>query len=138
VQTFGGFEVFVDGNMVHFGRSKAKELLAYLVDRRGKKITRTQASGILWEGKTYDRPMQKQMDVIIRSLRSTLEEYGIGEIVKLEKGELQAMPESFICDLYRYLDGDVDAVNAYRGEYMASYSWASITEAYMDRMNSSV
>ena len=28
--------------------------------------------------------------------------------------------------------GDADAVSAYRGEYMSSYSWASITESFMD------
>ena len=29
----------------------------------------------------------------------------------------------------------IEAVNAYRGEYMSAYSWASLTEAYMDHMN---
>ena len=35
------------------------------------------------------------------------------------------------CDLYHFLDGDMEAVNSYYGEYMSSYSWAAATEAYM-------
>ena len=121
VRTFGEFDVFVDGVAVNFSRSKAKELLAYLVDRR--------------EEGEYDRAMQKQLDVIIRSLKDTLSAYGISEILEISKGNLRVCPEKFTCDLYRFLDGRIDAVNAYRGEYMSAYSWASLTEAYMDRVN---
>lgn len=35
VQCFGSFEVFVNGEAVRFKRSKSKELLAYLIDRKG-------------------------------------------------------------------------------------------------------
>ena len=35
IRTFGGFDVYVDGQLIRFGRAKSKELLAYLVDRRG-------------------------------------------------------------------------------------------------------
>lgn len=34
VKTFGGFDVYVDGEPLRFGRAKSKELFAYLVDRR--------------------------------------------------------------------------------------------------------
>ena len=33
------------------------------------------------------------------------------------------------CDYYRMLDGDMDALNSYRGEYMTEYSWAELTNA---------
>ena len=46
-------------------------------------------------------------------------------------GVLRAVPEKFTCDAYLFFAGDVDAVNAYRGEYMSAYSWASITEGLM-------
>ena len=35
VQTFGGFDVYVDGKIVAFKQKKCKELLALLVDKRG-------------------------------------------------------------------------------------------------------
>ena len=135
VQTFGEFDVLVDGQLVRFTRARAKELLAYLVDRQGSSITRTNAFAVLWEDKGYTRSMQKQLDVVIRSLRNTLEEYGISEILEMERGTIRIVPELLDCDLYHYFDGDIIAVKAYRGEYMSAYSWASLTESYMDRIN---
>ena len=44
VRTFGNFELLVDGEIVAFDRSKAKELLAYLVDRQGAGVTRDRKS----------------------------------------------------------------------------------------------
>ncbi|MBQ9030954.1 MAG: hypothetical protein IJ106_05810 [Parasporobacterium sp.] len=72
------------------------------------------------------------MDVYIRSLRESLQEYGAGDILEIEKGILRVRPETFVCDAYLFYSGDSDAVNAYRGEYMRSYSWASITESIFD------
>ena len=40
VETFGNFDLIVEGQKVSFPRSKAKELLASLVDRRGIRMTR--------------------------------------------------------------------------------------------------
>ena len=37
------------------------------------------------------------------------------------------MPERVDCDLYRFLEGDGEAVSAYYGEYMSQYSWAEMT-----------
>ena len=133
VQTFGNFDVFVEGKTVTFTRSKSKELLAYLIDRQGSSITRAEAFSILWEDEFYDRAKQKQLDVIIRSLRTTLREYEISDIVEMQGGTLRVIPEMLDCDLYRLFEGDVDTLNDYRGEYMSSYSWASLTEAYIDR-----
>ena len=131
VQTFGNFDVLVDGNVITFNRSKAKELLAYLVDRQGRNVTRAEAFAILWEDGQYDRPMQKQLDVIIRSLRNTLDAYDINEILEVDRGQLRVNTQYLDCDLYRFLAGDLQAINSFRGEYMNSYSWAEFTEAYI-------
>ena len=40
--------------------------------------------------------------MIIRSLRLTLEDYGISGIIELSNGKLRVCPEKFSCDLYRY------------------------------------
>ena len=85
----------------------------------------------IWGDKLYDRRMQKQLDVYIRSLRDTLQEYGISEILEMKKGVLNIKPETFTCDLYRFYAGDSSAVNSFWGEYMSSYSWASITEGFL-------
>lgn len=132
VQTFGGFDIFIDGEIVTFKQAKCKELLAYLIDRNGSSVTRQEAFAVLYEDREYDRPMQKQLDVIIRSLRQTCIEYGIENILDVKKGIMRILPEEVDCDAYRFFRGDIDAVNEFRGEYMTQYSWASITEGYID------
>ncbi len=131
VKTFGEFDVFVDGKVVSFARSKSKELLAYLVDRQGGSVTRAEAFSTLYEDSFYDRPMQKQFDVIVRSLKDTLTQYDIGGILDIQRGSMRVVPEAFECDFYRFMAGDTDAINSYRGEYMSSYSWVDLTEGYM-------
>ena len=131
VRTFGVFEVFVDSQQLKFHMAKCKEILAYLVDKQGSSVTRSQIAAILWEDRPYDRKLQKQLDVYIRSLRDTLKEYEVERIFEMSRGTLRVIPETFDCDVYRFFAGDPDAINAYRGEYMSAYSWASITEGML-------
>ena len=132
-RTFGQFELLLNGNPVSFKRARAKELLALLVDRRGSSMTRPEIYAVLWEDAPYDRAAQKQLDVIIRSLRETLSENHIDQILEMKSGNLRVVPNELDCDMYRLVAGDVEVIHAYRGEYMSSYSWASPTEAYLDR-----
>jgi len=131
VQTFGNFEIFVDGETLTFHRAKSKELLAYLIDRNGKGVTRPAIFSALWEEGIYDHSRQKYLDVIIRSLRETLREAGIEEILEIKGGFLRVRPELLDCDLYRFLKNDPEAVNAYRGEYMEEYYWANLNTEYL-------
>ena len=94
---------------ISFRLAKSKEILAYLVDKQGNGVTRPDLFAAIWEEQFYDRRMQKQLDVYIRSLRDTLREYGAEQ----------------------FFSGDADTINAYRGEYMSSYSWASMTEGIL-------
>ena len=119
VKTFGYFDVYVGDKPISFRLAKSKEILAYLVDKQGNGVTRPDLFSAIWEDQLYDRGMQKQLDVYIRSLRDTL------------KGVLRVKPDTFSCDAYLFFSGDADTVNAYRGEYMSSYSWASMTEGIL-------
>ena len=131
VETFGYFNILVDGKPVVFKRNKAKELIACLVDRKGQFVSRKDLFYILWEDDDYDRAKQKYLDTIIRSLKDTLDEYGIPDIFETEKGLMRIVPEKVDCDLYRFLKNDEDAIDSFRGEYMSSYSWACETEGYL-------
>ena len=131
VKTFGSFDVFLRGKPIKFKIAKCKEILAYLVDRQGGSVTRPEISAALWEDRPYDRKQQKQLDVYVRALKETLAEYGIARMFEMERGTLRVVPETFSCDAYRFFAGDPAAVNAYRGEYMSAYSWASITEGIL-------
>ncbi len=113
------------------------ELLAYLVDRRGSGVSRPEAFSVLWEDGVYDRSMQKQLDVIIRSMRLTLKEYGISRILDMGRGSMRILPEMLDCDLYHFQDGEEDYIRLYQGEYMSSYAWGRLTEAYMTEIKMS-
>ena len=131
VETFGYFNVLVDGKPVNFKRSKAKELFACLVDRRGQFITRKDLFYILWEDDDYDRAKQKYFDTIIRSLKDTLDEYDISDVFEMENRQMRIIPERMDCDLFRFLDNDEEAIKNFHGEYMNSYPWAGTTEGYL-------
>lgn len=132
--TFVNFDLLVDGKPVTFSRSRSKELLAFLIDRQGRKVTRAEAFAALWGDRLYDYSMQKQFDVYVRSLRETLREYEIEEIFELSRGTMRVIPERFECDLYRFLAGDRDTIEAYNGEYMSAYGWACETEARLSAL----
>lgn len=134
IHTFGNFDVFVDGEPIAFARSQSKELLAYLVDRQGAAVTRRQAFAVLWEMGDYDRSKQKQLDVVVRTMRNALDKYGVGDLVEMRRGTLRVVPERVDCDFYRFLAGDERAIASYIGEYLSPYPWASSTEAYLTRM----
>ena len=131
VKTFGIFDIFVDDNPVKFKMAKCKEILAYLVDKQGNSVPRAEISSALWEDRMYDRKQQKHLDTYIRSLRQSLKEYGIEDMVEMQSGNLRVVPKKFVCDAYLFFQGDSDIINSFRGEYMTTYPWASITEGTM-------
>ena len=61
-------------------------------------------------------------------LRKTLADIGLERLLLHRRNQLAILPELVDCDYYRMLDGDMEAVNAFRGEYMAQYSWAELTK----------
>lgn len=132
-KTFGEFDLLIDGKPLRFARSKSKELLAFLIDKQGAGVKRAVAFAALYEDALYDRKMQKSFNVIVHSLKTTLTENGIGEIFEMNSGELRINPNLIDCDLYRLMQGDVQAINSYRGEYMSNYYWANFTEAFIDK-----
>ena len=131
VQTFGGFEVFVEGRPLQFGRSKAKELLAYLIDRRGVSVTTGQACAVLWEDE--DGSAKKSyLRNLVTDLRAALAEAGAEDVLVKGFNCLAIDPERLDCDSYRFLSGDPQAVNAYRHDYLPGYSWAEFSVSVLE------
>lgn len=124
IQTFGGFDVFVNDKAVAFKRAKAKEFLAVLVDKRGSSITLMQAADMLFEDGIYDNNRRKYMQTIYATLCSDLKEAGADKILQKSHNSYAIAADSFECDYYKFLEGDARAVNQYRGDYMVNYSWA--------------
>lgn len=127
IQTFGGFDVFVDGKAILFKRAKAKELLAYLVDRKGCGVTTKEACAILFEDAPYDKAQKNYFQTIAAELKNTLKQAGIQDILQKSRNNFAVNPEAFECDYYRFMQGDAAAINQYRGDYLISYSWAEFS-----------
>jgi len=136
IQTFGNFEVFIDGEVIAFERKKSKEILAYLVSKQGTGVTRAELAAIIWENDVYDHSKQKQLDVFIRCLFKTLKSYDIENIINMNNATLRVVPSEFKCDFYDLLNGSSSAKNRFSGTYMSSYSWAEYITAYLDSRHS--
>lgn len=120
-QTFGAFCLFAKGAPVRFHRSKSKEMLAYIIEKRGKIVSRKELSKVLFQDDDYSRKRQKQIDVICRLLDADLKEANISEILLRGASGFMVETSKFNCDLYDYLDGS-NKIN-YQGEYMEQFAW---------------
>ena len=127
VQCFGCFEVFWRGKPLPFPRSKAKELLAYLVNREGAYCTTGEIVCALWEDGTEGKNAKGYLRVLSSDLSAVLRSIGMGDVLLKKRGQLAVDRDKLDCDYYRMRDGDSASVNAYRGEYMKQYSWAELT-----------
>jgi two-component SAPR family response regulator len=132
IKTFGYFDVFVDGKSVSFPSAKSKELLAILVDRNGGVISTEQAISILWEGRKYDETVQSLFRKVLKSLRTSLEEAGILDILIDNRNQRSIDKSKFSCDYYEFLE--TGKTDKYFGKYMEQYSWAQDTERQINMM----
>lgn len=130
VHCFGDFEVFSDGQPLKFERAKSKELLAYLVDRRGALAGLREVEAALWEGTADGKGVSASyVRVLVSDLRRTLETYGHGNALVRRRGSVGVNMTHLTCDYYDYLEGNPLALAAWHGEYMEQYSWAEPTKA---------
>lgn len=130
VRCFGDFEVFDRGYPLAFTYHKAKELLAYLVDRRGAVVSIEDCKALLWPEDPNHSSYFKQ---VRKDLIDTLTAVGRGDVLVRQRGGIGVLPERLHCDYYDWLAGRRDGVDVYRGEYMSQYSWAEITHAGLER-----
>ena len=123
---FGYFEIYWHGKPVAFGRKQTKELIAFLIDRNSI-CTSEEISDALWEGDTDIRACKTRLRSLLHDLKRTLSEIGANNIVIRRRDSIGIDPTFLDCDYYRFLNGDTQAINAFRGEYMKQYSWAEAT-----------
>ena len=132
ILTFGNFDVFVDGTPLKFERKQAKEILAYLVDKRGTSATYAELAAILWEDEEYDRVKQKNLQVYIASLVKSLHGVEVRDLILKNRQGILLNTKIVDCDYYRFLEGDTRAINSFTGQYMNAYSWAEFTVGYLE------
>ena len=126
IRAFGNFEVYLDGNPISFKYSKTKEMLAYLVDRKGALCTNSEIMAILFED---DNGHESYFRSLRKDLTDILETAGCREILSQQRGRIGIVPELVDCDYFNWYDGNRPADNTYQGEYMTQYSWSEYTNA---------
>lgn len=129
IQCFGNFEVFYKGVPVKFRRNKSKELLAYLVMRKGALCSHGEILQVLWEELPDSASLHAGLRNLIFDLSHTFEEFGVDNLLERQRGALAVNTDILDCDYYKYLRGDLIYGHLYRGEFMYQYSWAEETAA---------
>ena len=132
VQCFGNFEVFWKNKPVVFQLSKAKELFAYLVHRKGASVSMAELAAVLFEDKEDGLSVQSQIRNLVASMRKTFSSLGCPDLFNKSRGYISIKTDLIDCDYYSFMNGDSDAINEYSGEYMAQYSWAEFTVGYLE------
>lgn len=132
IQTFGNFEVFVNEKPVEFERIKAKELLAYLVSRRGAYITGDEMLAILYEDKPITTSSKSQLRNLVASLTKSLKAAGAEGLLLKRRNHLAVDTTLCTCDYYEFLQGNIDTINAFMGEFMSNYAWAEFITGYLE------
>lgn len=128
VQTFGNFEVYLDGKPLAFKYRRTKELFAYLVDRVGAMCTVGEIIGILFED---EGGREDYFQKLRRDLLSTLEDVGCANAIVHKRGMLGVVVTEIQCDYYDYLNNKKELATSYFGEYMSQYSFAEYTNAHL-------
>lgn len=131
---FGNFDVFVNGKSVNFKRSKTKEMLAYLIDRRGSTVTSGELRAILWKDVDKDDNTGVYLQKLKKDLITSLSEVGMRDVFINTWNNYAVRTEKISCDYYDFLDNKPEGIRAYNGEYMSQYSWGeSKNEILMDK-----
>lgn len=125
VRTFGDFDLFINGVPALFKSKKSKELLAYLVHKRGGVSTKKELAAVLFND-NYSTSTQSYLKRIFRELMESMTEYGVEKILVKGFNQYALDVTKFSCDAYDYEKGLPAAVNAYKGEYMSQYEWAEM------------
>ena len=67
--------------------------------------------------------------MIMSSLRKTLKEADIYNIIEDKRNSKSINSDNVLCDYYAFINGNEFFIHQYIGEYMEQYSWATTTAA---------
>lgn len=133
IKCFGNFDVHTkDGEAVKFERSKSKEVLAYIVSKEDSSCTMGEIFSALFEDAEYDAKQKAYIRKIISSMINSLKKYNLDNIVNKSFNSISVNKDMIDCDYYKFLQGDITAINSYHGEFMAQYSWSEFITGYLD------
>ncbi|MCR4892410.1 MAG: response regulator [Lachnospiraceae bacterium] len=129
VRCFGDFEVYVDGRALDFSLAKAKEIFAFLVDRKGSKVNGNTICATVYEKQRSLAASKSNLRNCVANIKATLHSVNADDVF-IKGWDSYAIDTSLIeCDYYDWEENKPYAVRAFHGEYMSQYSWAETTLA---------
>ena len=128
VKCFGNFEVYAKDEKVMFKRLKTKELLAFLVDRKGAGMTAKQICAVLFPEDMDDTKNAAYLRQLVMDLKNTLKAVGAESVLRHETPCYRVDTTLRQCDYFTYLE---TGKPEFHGEYMMQYSWAEETCAML-------
>ena len=134
-QTFGNFELFVDGIPVVFKYSKTKEIVAILVNNRGAQTTNGELIATLWEDDGDPEKKSSYLSNLRQDLQNTFTRLKLNGILLKQRGSLAIAKDKIECDLYDWLEKKLDSKYQYLGDYMNQYSWPESVHAEIDEIS---
>ncbi len=130
VRTFGRFDLFINEQPVTFSNTKAKELFAICIDRKGGIVKMEEAIEKLWEDSPISENIKARYRKAVAYLNALFLEYRIPNVFVSGYGSCHIVKENISCDYYEFLEAEEKPL--FFGEYMYEYSWAEETAAMIE------
>jgi len=133
-QTFGNFELFVDGKPVVFKYTKTKEIVAILINNRGAQTTNGEIIATLWEDDGAPDKKVSYLSNLRQDLQNTFTRLRLTGLILKQRGSLAIAADRIECDLYDWLEKRQASKYQYLGDYMNQYSWPEVMHAQLDEI----
>lgn len=99
VRCFGSFELLINGEAITWKNSKAKEIFAFLVYKKGEPVSWEKIADVIWPD--YDsEKAHANFHATTYLLRKRLYELRIPRIVEFKRGNYRIVREEIDCDAY--------------------------------------
>lgn len=143
IHCFQRFEFRIGENVVPLNNlMKAKELLAFLVSRKGAETSWEQITEALWPEMDYEKA-HNNLHITTHRLRKWLSENGVSQIFEARRNSYRVVLSEISCDLIELekelRDGDrKKAALLYKGDFLEEdgYEWAYPIQAeWAEKMN---
>ena len=134
-QTFGNFELFVDGQPVAFRYTRTKEIVALLVNNRGAQTTNGEIIAALWEDDGDPEKKASYLRNLRQDLQNTFTRLKLTDLLHKQRGSMAIAADRIDCDLYDWLAKKKKSRYRYMGDYMNQYSWAEVVHAELDELS---
>ena len=134
-QTFGNFELYVDGKPVAFKYSRTKEIVAILINNRGAQTTNGEIIANLWEDDGDPIKKQSYLSNLRQDLQNTFTKLKLDGIILKQRGSMAIAKDRIECDLFDWLEKKEASQYKYMGDYMNQYGWCEFFHAELDEIS---